>query len=110
MAAGPAISSPDHPDARFSPQSIPTCPDMSEDFEFKCARVKLRNERLARWAGRHMGFSGPWLDAYVEEVVTADYDSPGHDDVVRKIAGDFAANGIGLDAEAIRRRIARLDG
>jgi hypothetical protein len=57
-----------------------------------------------------MGFSGPWLDAYVEEVVTADYDSPGHDDVVRKIAGDFAASGIALDAAAIRRRIAQFDG
>jgi len=82
---------------------------MSEDFEFKCARIRHRNERLARWAGRHLGFSGPWLEAYVEEVVTADYDSPGHDDVVRKIAGDFASSGIALDADAIRRRIARFN-
>ena len=78
--------------------------------EFACPDIRARNERMARWAGRLMGFSGAWLDAYVEEVVTADYDSPGHDDVVRKIAGDFAASGIALDAVAIRRRIAQLDG
>ncbi|MBL8833621.1 MAG: DUF1476 family protein [Rhodospirillales bacterium] len=83
---------------------------MSDDFEFRCARIKQRNERLARWAGRQMGFSGPWLDAYVEEVVTADYDSPGHDDVVRKIAGDFLSHGVALGAEDIRRRIGQLDG
>jgi len=83
---------------------------MSDDSEFKCSRVRHRNDRLARWAGRHLGFSGRWLDAYVEVVATADYDSPGHDDVVRKIAGDFAAGGVALGAEAIRRQIARLDG
>ncbi len=83
---------------------------MTDDREFQCADVRERNRRLARWAGRHMGFSGAWLDAYEQEVAAADYEAPGSEDVVRKIASDFAIHGVTLDADTIRAQIRRLGG
>jgi hypothetical protein len=83
---------------------------MTDDREFHCADVGERNRRLAQWAGKHMGFSGAWLDAYEQEVAAADYEAPGSEDVVRKIAADFANHGVALDATAIRAQIARLGG
>jgi hypothetical protein len=83
---------------------------MVDSGEFTCARVAMRNQRLALWAGRQLGYSEPWLAAYVQEVVTADYALPGSEDVVAKIAADFAEHGVALDAAAIRLQIRRLGG
>ena len=83
---------------------------MTDDREFQCADVRERNRRLAQWAGRQMGFSGAWLDAYEQEVAAADYEAPGSEDVVRKIASDFANHGVTLDADTIRAQIRRLGG
>jgi hypothetical protein len=78
--------------------------------EFTCPRNHARNRRLALWAGRQLGFTDPWLTAYVQEVVTADYALPGSEDVVAKIAADFAEHGVAIDAPAIRLQIRRLGG
>jgi hypothetical protein len=83
---------------------------MADNREFHCADVHERNRRLAQWAGRQMGFTGAWLDAYEQEVAAADYEAPGSEDVVRKIAADFANHGVTLDAGAIRAQIRRLGG
>lgn len=83
---------------------------MVDSGEFTCARIQQRNQRLALWAGRQLGFADPWLTAYVQEVVTADYALPGSEDVVAKIAADFAEHGVAIDASAIRLQIRRLGG
>ncbi|MBC8793271.1 MAG: DUF1476 domain-containing protein [Tagaea sp. CACIAM 22H2] len=83
---------------------------MVDDREFRCADIRERNRRLARWAGRRMGFSGAWMAAYEQEVATADYEAPGCEDVVRKIAADFAHHDIAIDAAEIRAQIRRLGG
>ncbi len=83
---------------------------MADDREFRCADIRERNRRLARWAGRHMGFSGAWMDAYEQEVAAADYEAPGSEDVVRKIAADFASHDIAIDATEIRAQIRRFGG
>lgn len=83
---------------------------MIDDREFRCADIRERNRRLARWAGQHMGFSGAWMDAYEQEIVTADYEAPGCEDVVRKIAADFANHDIAIDAAEIRAQIRRFGG
>lgn len=83
---------------------------MADDREFHCADVGERNRRLANWAGKRMGFTGAWLDAYEQEVAAADYESPGCEDVVRKIAADFANHDVAIDADAIRAQIRRLGG
>lgn len=83
---------------------------MADDREFHCADVGERNRRPAQWAGRQMGFTGAWLDAYEQEVAAADYEAPGCEDVVRKIAADFANHDVAIGADAIRAQIRRLGG
>ena len=78
--------------------------------EFTCPRAQARNRRLALWAGRRLGYAEPWLEAYVQEVITADYALPGTEDVVAKIAADFADHGIAIEAAAIRQQIRHLGG
>ncbi|MCA3263126.1 MAG: DUF1476 family protein [Telmatospirillum sp.] len=78
--------------------------------EFTCPRAQARNRRLALWAGRQLGFVEPWLEAYVQEVITADYALPGTEDVVAKIAADFADHGVAIEATAIRQQIRHLGG
>jgi hypothetical protein len=83
---------------------------MVDLHEFTCPRAQARNRRLALWAGRQLGFVEPWLEAYVQEVITADYALPGTEDVVAKIAADFADHGVAIEASAIRLQIRHLGG
>jgi hypothetical protein len=41
------------------------------------------------WAAAALGKSGPDADAYAKEVVAADFEEAGDDDVVRKVVGDL---------------------
>ena len=47
------------------------------------------NKLLAIWAAGKIGKAEDQIDAYVTEVIKADFEEPGHDDVIRKVAGDL---------------------
>jgi len=53
-----------------------------------------RNRLLGLWAAGKMGLDGETAAAYAAEVVAADFEKPGEDDVRRKVLDDFAAKGI----------------
>ena len=58
----------------------------------------------ARPVGRgKMGFVGPAADAYAKEVVVADFEEAGDDDVLRKVRKDFDAKGVALSDQEIRK-------
>ena len=78
----------------------------AHDQEMKFKIVARRNKLLGQWAGALLG--KPDIDAYAKEVVTADFDEPGEEDVVRKVAADFAAGGISHSAETIRDKMMEL--
>lgn len=63
-----------------------------EEEEFRV--MNRRNRLLGRWAATRMGLSGAEADAYAREVVAADFDQPGEDDVRRKLLDDFSNKGI----------------
>jgi hypothetical protein len=75
-----------------------------QDKKFKI--VARRNKLLGQWAGALLGKAD--IDAYAKEVVTSDFDEPGEEDVVRKVAADFAAGGISHSAENIRDKMMEL--
>jgi len=50
-----------------------------------------------------LGKSGEEVDAYSREVVRADFEEPGDEDVFRKIRADFDAAGIDQSDHQIRR-------
>lgn len=77
-----------------------------QELEFK-ATVR-RNKLLGLWAAELMGLSGDDADAYAKEVVKADFEEVGEEDVFRKIRGDFDAKGVDQSDHQIRRQMADL--
>ncbi|GEO43070.1 hypothetical protein GGE65_006985 [Skermanella aerolata] len=55
--------------------------------------VARRNLLIGLWAGRRLGLSGTELETYAREIVAADRDEPGHEDVLRKLRADFKEAG-----------------
>ena len=58
-----------------------------EEMNFKAeARA---NKMLGLWAAEMLGKSGDDAEEYAKTVVIADFEEAGHEDVVRKVAGDL---------------------
>lgn len=79
-----------------------------QQLEFK-ATVR-RNKLLGLWAAEHMGLDQAAADEYAKEVVKADFEEVGDEDVFRKIRGDFDAKGVDQSDHQIRRRMEELLG
>jgi hypothetical protein len=77
-----------------------------QEFQFKV--VARRNKLLGLWAAELMGISGADADAYAKQVVVADFDEPGDDDVLRKVLGDLTEKGIDADQHKVRTEMDRL--
>jgi len=63
------------------------------------------NKLLGLWAAELLGKSGEDANMYAAEVVKADFEEAGHEDVVRKVAADL---GQIADASTIRSKRAEL--
>jgi len=79
--------------------------ERDQELAFK-ARAR-RDKLLGLWAAGQMGLSGAAAEAYAKDVVSADLERPGDDDVVEKIARDFAAKGVKHDTHRIHQELAR---
>lgn len=77
-----------------------------QEFEFKA--VARRNKLLGLWLAGQFGLSGEDADAYAKEVVAADFEEAGHDDVVRKVMGDIERHGAGISEHTVRVEMDRL--
>ncbi len=67
-----------------------------------------RNKLLGLWAADLMGITGDAADAYAKEVVKADFEEVGDEDVFRKIRKDFDEKGVEQSDHQIRRRMEEL--
>lgn len=74
-----------------------------EDMQFK-AQARC-NKLLGLWAAELMGKTGEEANEYAKSVVKADFEEPGHEDVVRKVAADL---GDKSSPEEIRAKAADL--
>ena len=77
----------------------------AHDEEMKFRAEARRNKLLGLWAAELMGKTGEEADIYARAVVKADFEEPGHEDVVRKVAGDL---GDIADADTIRAKMDEL--
>ena len=77
-----------------------------EDLRFKA--TARRNKMLGKWAAERQGLSGADAEAYAKEVVLADFEESGEEDVFRKIRADFDSKGVKLTDEDIRRQMQEL--
>jgi len=77
-----------------------------QDLQFKV--TARRNKLAGQWVAAKFGLSGDAADAYAKEVVSADFDKPGDDDVIEKIEKDAAARGVALSAAEIKAQLDRF--
>ena len=76
---------------------------MDEETAFRVAA--RRNRLFGRWAAEKMGLTPEETDAYAKEVVQADFEEAGDEDVIRKLLGDLLAAGVEVDDATIRQAI-----
>lgn len=72
-------------------------------LEFKA--VARRNKLLGLWAAELMGIEGEAAANYAKEVVKADFEEAGHEDVYRKVKGDLDAKGVDISEHLIRKQM-----
>ena len=70
-----------------------------EDMKFRI--TARRNRLLGEWAARQMGLTDAESESYAKDVIRADFEEAGDNDVIRKVLGDLTAAGIESDEEAI---------
>lgn len=69
-----------------------------------------RNRLLGEWLADRFGLPSDEKEAYAKSVVLADMDEPGVEDVMRKVMADIAGHGVSISEDAVRAKIAELDG
>ena len=79
---------------------------LDEEQRFK-ANAR-RNKLLGLWAAEKLGLSGSAAEDYAKEVVVADFEEAGDDDVFRKVRKDFTAKGIAQSDQDIRKAMVDL--
>jgi len=89
-------------DERGNAQETKFVLDAAKEFK---AEAK-RNKALGHWAAGLMGKSEAEADKYALEVIMADMEEAGDDDVFRKLRGDLTAANCEITDDAIRHRMA----
>jgi hypothetical protein len=80
----------------------------AHDEELRFKAMARRNKLLGLWAAERLGKSGAEADAYAKEVVLADFQEAGDDDVIRKVRKDLEAAGVAATESDIRARMLDL--
>ncbi len=62
----------------------------AHDADMQFRAEARRNKLLGLWAAELMGKSGDAATAYALEVVNADFEEAGYEDVIRKVTADLA--------------------
>lgn len=75
------------------------------DQELQFKATARRNKLAGLWAAEKFGLSGDAAEAYAKEVVAADFDKPGDEDVVEKIVADAAKHGVALGVGDVRAQL-----
>ena len=87
--------------------------DRERAFEAKFARdeemqfrvTARRNRLLGEWAARLMGLTEVEGESYAKDVIRADFEEAGDEDVVRKLLGDLTAAGVDIEEGRIREAL-----
>ena len=79
---------------------------LDEELKFKAGA--RRNKLLGLWAAEKLGLTGAAADAYSKEVIAADFEEAGDEDVFRKLRKDFDAKGVDQSDHQIRRTMQEL--
>ncbi|MCB2099820.1 MAG: DUF1476 domain-containing protein [Rhodobacterales bacterium] len=78
---------------------------MAEETAFRISAV--RNKLLAIWVAERLGKDSAHVPAYVTEVIAADLEEPGHEDVLRKLIADFHDHGLDIARTELEAQLDR---
>ena len=74
-----------------------------QELQFKVSA--RRNKYLAEWAGLKLGKNDEQKQNYIQEIIKADMEEAGDDDVFRKVKKDFENSAINMDDSEIRKQM-----
>ncbi len=76
---------------------------MDEETAFRVAA--RRNRLLGEWAAGEMKLTPEETEAYKKEVVQADFEEAGDEDVIRKVLGDLTQADTNIDEATVRAKL-----
>ena len=74
-----------------------------QELQFKVSA--RRNKYLAEWAGLKLGKNDEQKQNYIQEIIKADMEEAGDEDVFRKVKKDFENSAINIDDSEIRNQM-----
>ena len=80
---------------------------LDQEVQFKVD--SRRNKLLGLWLGERLGKTESQLEDYAMEVVIADLEEPGVEDVVRKVMKDIVDAGADITDADIRAKLAAFE-
>src|ERR1044071_4013803 len=81
----------------------------AHDEELRFKANARRNKLLGLWAADKLGIAaGDAANAYAKEVVMADFEEAGDDDVFKKVRKDLDAKGVSVSDPDLRRTMVDL--
>jgi len=75
----------------------------AHDEELRFKATARRNKLIGLWAAEKLGLAGAAAESYAKDVVTADFEHPGSEDVLGKLRKDFDAKGVATSDAEIRQ-------
>ena len=78
-----------------------------QELEFKVSA--RRNKLFGEWVAGELGIQGDWVSAYAKEVILADLDEPGDEDVIRKVMADIIAKNLEIAEEVVREKLLEME-
>ncbi|CAH0341091.1 DUF1476 domain-containing protein [Rhizobium sp. CECT 9324] len=75
----------------------------AHDQELRFKAEARRNKLIGLWAAGLLGKED--ADAYAKEVVAADFEEAGDEDVLRKLRADLTAGGVSITDEELRAKM-----
>lgn len=77
----------------------------AHDEELKFRASARRNKLLGLWAAELLGKHGAAADGYALEVIKADLEKPGEDDLIDKLRADFDAGKVELSNHLLLKKM-----
>ena len=77
--------------------------ERDEEMQFRI--MARRNRLVGEWAARQMGLSDVETEAYAKDVIRADFEEAGDENVIRKVLGDLIAAGVDGEASWVREAL-----
>ena len=81
---------------------------VDEEMDFKIAA--RRNKLLGAWLAEKLGLPESEHEAYAKEVVLADLEEPGDEDIIRKVMNDVKNRGAKVTETDVRLKLDEFKG